>query len=151
MNTTRPGNLAFRQGLLFGLLLALFTIVFNVILSLAGLSTLFLGAIMMTFTGIGHLTSIVGLIVAILAYLVAGKRAAQQTGRVGTGALAGLWTGLISAVITWLYAFVYYATSPPPTTYPFSGLLLLSAILSIAVTLLFGAGIGALGGFLRKR
>ena len=74
MNTTRPGNLAFRQGLLFGLLLALFSIVFNVILSLAGLSTLFLGAIMMTFTGIGYLTSIVGLIVAILAYLAAGRR-----------------------------------------------------------------------------
>src|SRR5947209_16316716 len=106
MNTTLTGNPAFRQGLLFGLLLALFSIVLNVILSLAGLSTLFLGAIMMTFTSIGYLTSIVGLIVAILAYLATGRRAAQQTGRVGTGALAGLWTGFISAVITWLYAFV---------------------------------------------
>ena len=150
-NATRTGNPAFRQGLLFGLLLGIFSIVFNVILSLARLSPLFIGAIETTFTGIGLLISIVGLIVAILAYLLAGMRASQQTGRVGTGALAGLWTGLISAVITWLYAFVYYATSPPPTTYPFSVLLLLSAILSIPVTLLFGAGIGALGSLLRKR
>ena len=79
MNTTRPGNLAFKQGLLFGLLLALFSIVFNVILSLAGLSTLFLGAILMTFTGIGYFKSIVELIVAILASIYAAQHFAIDT------------------------------------------------------------------------
>jgi hypothetical protein len=148
-NTTRTGNPAFRQGLLFGILLGLFSIVFNVILSLARLSTLFNGAIQITFTGIGYLISIVGLIVAILAYLIAGRRASQQTGRVGTGALAGLWTGLIGAVITWGYAFVFFATSP--TNAPQLSGLILSAIVSIALTLLFGAGIGTPGGLLRKR
>ena len=64
---TRTGNPAFRQGLLFGILLGLFPIVFNVILSLAGLSALFIGAIEITFTGIGYFISIVELIVAILA------------------------------------------------------------------------------------
>src|SRR5438270_6278364 len=92
---TRTGNPAFRQGLLFGLLLGLFSIVLNVLLSLAGLSTWFIGAIESTFTGIGTFMSIVGLIVAILAYLFAGRRASQHTDQVGTGALAGLWTGLI--------------------------------------------------------
>jgi len=149
---TRPGNPAFRQGLLFGILLGLFSIVLNVILSLAGLSTLFIGAIEFTFTGIGNLISIGDLIVAILAYLLAGRRASQQTGQVGTGALAGLWTGLIGAVITWMYAFVFYATKgPSPTTAPPLSVMVLNALLSIAVTLLFGAGIGALGGLLRKR
>ena len=80
---TWTGKPAFRQGLLFGILLGLFSIVLNVMLSLAGLSTLFIGAIETTFTGSGLLISIVGLIVAILAYLLAGMRASQQTGRVG--------------------------------------------------------------------
>ena len=149
---TRTGNPAFRQGLLFGILLGLFPIVFNVILSLAGLSTLFIGALETTFTGIGHFISIVSLIVTILAYLLAGRRASQHTGKLGTGALAGLWTALIGAVITWVYAFVFYATKgPSPTIAPPLSAMVLYAILNIPVTLLFGAGIGALGGLLRKR
>jgi len=149
---TRIGNPAFRQGLLFGILLGLFSIVLNVILSLAGLSTLFIGALETTFTAIGNLINIVGLIVAILAYLFAGRRASQHTGQVGTGALAGLWTGLIGAVITCMYAFVFYATKgPSPTMVPPLSAMVLNAIVSIPVTLLFGAGIGALGGLLRKR
>src|SRR6266702_3080352 len=96
---TRTGNPAFRQGLLFSILLGLFSIVFNVILSLAGLSTLFIGA-----------------------------------------------------VITLMYAFVFYATKgPSPTIAPPLSAMVFNAILSIPVTLLFGAGIGALGGLLRKR
>ena len=149
---TRTGNPGFRQGLLFGILLGLFPIVFNVILSLAGLSTLFIGALETTFTGIGHFISIVSLIVTILAYLLAGRRASQHTGQVGTGALAGLWTALIGAVITLMYVFVFYATKgPSPTIAPPLSAMVFNAILSIPVTLLFGAGIGALGGLLRKR
>ena len=149
---TRTGNPAFRQGLLFGILLGLFPIVFNVILSLAGLSTLFIGALETTFTGIGHFISIVSLTVTILAYLLAGRCASQHTGKLGTGALAGLWTALIGAVITLMYVFVFYATKgPSPTIAPPLSAMVFNAILSIPVTLLFGAGIGALGGLLRKR
>lgn len=149
-NSTRTGNPAFRQGLLFGILLGIFSIVFNVILSLARLSILFIGAIMLVNTASGLLISMVGFLVAILAYLVAGMRATQQTGRVGTGALAGLWTGFISAVITWGYALVFYATAPTIAAPPLS-VMILNAVLSIALIVLFGAGIGALGGLLRKR
>jgi hypothetical protein len=138
------------QGLLFGILLGILTIVYNVILSLAGLSTLFIGAIMLVYTGSGLLISIVGFIVAILAYLVAGMRATQQTGRVGTGALAGLWSALIGAVITWVYALLFYATSSAIVAPPLS-VMVLDAILSIALTMLFGAVIGALGGLFRRR
>jgi hypothetical protein len=148
-NTTRTGNPAIRQGLLFGILLGLFSIVSNVVLRLARLSTLFIGAIQLGYTGSGLLIRSVGFIIAILAYLVAGRRATQQTGRVGTGALAGLWTGLIGAVITWGYALLFYATAPTITAPPLS--LMVFAILNIVLTLLFGAGIGALGGLLRKR
>jgi hypothetical protein len=149
-NSTRSGNPAFMQGLLFGILLGIFTIIYNVILSLAGLSTLFIGAIMLVYTGSGLLISIVGFIVAILAYLVAGMRATQQTGRVGTGALAGLWTALIGAVITWAYALLFYATAPTIAAPPLS-VMVLDAILSIALTLLFGTVIGSLGGLLKRR
>ena len=149
-NSTRSGNPAFRQGLLFGILLGIFTIVYNVILSLAGLSTLFIGAIMLVYTGSGILSSIVGFIVAMLAYLVAGIRATRQTGRMGTGALAGLWTALIGAVITWVYALLFYVTAPTIAAPPLS-VMGLDSILSIALTMLFGAVIGALGGLFRRR
>jgi len=69
---------------------------------------------------------------------------------VGTGALAGLLTALIGAVITWVYALLFYATAPTIAAPPLSEMIL-SAILSIALTLLFGAAIGALGGLLSKR
>ena len=149
-NSTPTGNPAFRQGLLFGILLGIFTIIYNAILSLAGLSTLFIGAIMLVYTGSGFLISMVGFIVAILAYVVAGMRATKQTGRVGTAALAGLWTALIGAVITWVYALLFYATTPAIAAPPLSEMVL-DAILSIALTMLFGAVIGALGGLFRKR
>ena len=148
-NSTRTRNPAVRQGLLFGILLGIFSIIFNVILSLAGLSTLFIGAIMLVNTGSGLLMSSVGFIIAVLAYLVSGLRAARQTGRVRTGALAGLWTALIGAVITWVYALLFYIA--PTITAPPLSVMFLNAILSIALTMLFGAVIGALGGLLRRR
>jgi hypothetical protein len=148
-NSKRTRNPAIKQGLLFGILLGIFTIVFNIILSLAGLSTLFIGAIMLVNTGSGLLISSVGFIAAILAYLVAGLRAARQTGRVRTGALAGLWTALIGAVITWVYALLFYIA--PTIIAPPLSVMFLNAILSIALTLLFGAAIGSLGGLLRRR
>jgi len=140
---TWTGNPAFRQGLLFGILLGLFPIVLNVMLSLAGLSTLFIGALETTFTGIGHFISIVSLIVTILAYLLAGRCASQHTGKLGTGALAGLGTALIGAVITLRYVCVFYATKgPSPTIAPPLSAMVINAILSIPVAVLAGACVG---------
>lgn len=149
-NYAHSGNPAFRQGLLFGLLLAFFTIVFNVILSLAGWSIWFIGVTMTTFTATGWFISIVGYVVAILAYLLAGKRAAQQTGRAGTAASAGLWVAFISAVITWAYSLVYYATTSVPV-HPFVvSEFVFGAVTTIILSMLFGAATGAIGGLLRK-
>jgi hypothetical protein len=69
---------------------------------------------------------------------------------VGTGALAGLWTALTGAVITWVYALLFYATTPTIDA-PLLSVMVLDAILSIALTMLFGAVIGALGGLFRRR
>ena len=105
---------------------------------------------MTTFTATGWFISIVGYVVAILAYLLAGKRAAQQTGRVGTGASAGLLTAFISAVITWAYSLVYYATTSAPI-HPFTvSEFVFGAITTMLLIMLFGAAIGAIGGLLRK-
>ena len=148
-NYMQRRNPAFKQGLLFGLLLALFTIVFNAILSLAGWSLWFIGVIMTTNNATGWFISIVGYVVAILAYLLAGKRAAQQTGRVGTGASAGSWAAFISTGIINAYSLVYYATTSAPV-HPFSvSEFVFSVVISIILSMLFGAAIGAIGGLLR--
>lgn len=148
-NYARKGNPALRQGLLFGLLLALFTIVFNALLSLVGWSIWFIGAIMTTNTATGRFISIVGLVATILAYLLAGRRAAQQTGRVGTGASAGAWAGFVSMIMIWVYALIYYATTSAPV-YPFvASVFVFGSVTSIVLSILFGAVIGALGGLLR--
>lgn len=150
-NYVRSRNPAFRQGLLFGFLLAVFTIVFNVLLSLVGWSIWFIGVTMTTFTATGRFISIVGYVVAILAYLLAGRRAAQQTGRVGTGASAGSWTAFISAVITYAYSLVYYATTAAPV-HPFVvSEFVIGAVIGVILTMLFGAAVGTIGGLLRKR
>ncbi|MEO8971015.1 MAG: hypothetical protein ABI406_05355 [Ktedonobacteraceae bacterium] len=149
-NYAYSGNPALRQGLLFGLLLTLFTIVFNAILSLVGWSIWFIGVTMTTNTATGRFISIVGFVVAVLAYLIAGRRAAQQTGRVGTGASAGSWAGFVAATITSVYSLIYYATTTTPV-HPFTvSEFVFSAVTSIILTMLGGAVIGALGGLLRK-
>lgn len=145
-NSTRTGNPAFRQGLLFGITLGIFFIVFNV----TKVGTLLAGALNLSSTGTGALISIVALIAAILAYLFAGIRASQQTGGVGTGALAGLWTGLISSVITWVDTLVFfYATHGGANQLLFQ--IAIFGTLSIALALVLGTGIGAIGGLVGKR
>lgn len=68
--------------------------------------TLLAGGIYLS-TGNGALIGIGGLLV----YLLAGLCASQHTGRVATRTLAGLWTGLISVVITWVYTIVFVSAS----------------------------------------
>jgi len=52
--------------------------------------------------GHGMVVTLIGIVVALIVYLLAGIRASQETGRVGTGAFAGLWTGVVSVIIGFL-------------------------------------------------
>jgi hypothetical protein len=159
---TGTGRAAFRQGLLYGLGLGVFFIICNVILSFAKSGTFLAGGIysyMSTSTGNGALFSIGGLLVQIVVFLLVGLRAAQLTGRVATGALAGLWTGLISAVITDAYAIVslFVSISPGQNTLAqqlsseFGIITIVFAIFGIVLALVIGLAIGALGGLIGKR
>lgn len=159
---TGTARVAFLQGLLYGLGLGVFFIICNVILSFAKSGTFLAGGIYSfssTSTGNSALFSIGGLLVQIVVYLLVGLRAAQLTGRVATGALAGLWTGLISAVITDAYAIVslFVSASPGQNTLAgqlsseFGFLTIVFAILGIVLALVLGIVIGALGGLIGKQ
>jgi hypothetical protein len=156
-NVTRTGKLALRQGLLFGLSLGIFFIMCNVMLSFAKLGILLAGGIYSsTNTSTGHALGSGGPLVEILVYLVAGVRTSRQTGRVATGTLAGVWTGLISAGMTFVYTIVFVFASGSLGQNSASGELFailapLVGILGIGLAVGLGAGIGALGGLIGKR
>ena len=73
----RVRNPALRQGLIFGIILGV------ILLALSFISTNFF----------------ITLALILLAAFLAGRRASQETGRITTGTLAGLWTGLIGIFI----------------------------------------------------
>lgn len=78
----RVRNPALRQGLLFGIVLGVILVGLNFVIS--------------------GLIIIVGL--TILAALIAGMRASRETGKLTTGTLAGLWTGLFGTLILSIFS-----------------------------------------------
>jgi hypothetical protein len=73
----------FQQGLIWGILLGIVDVILGLIGTLAHVSVL----------------GILALIIGLVTYLFVGLRASQGTGKTGTGALVGLFTGLFSAII----------------------------------------------------
>lgn len=90
----RTGVPALKYGILFGLLLGAFQVVLTYLTNYLNLGNF---ALYITITGV---------VVALIVYLLAGIRASQETGRMGTGAFAGLWTGVVSAIIGFLGALL---------------------------------------------
>jgi len=111
--------------------------------------------------------SVMFLIVTIALNLLAGVRASQQTGRVSTGALAGLIVELISSVFgtikilanifvfdTLLHRWLLQATSEHAqqfNTNQFVTFVIAEIIIGFVVIPLLGAMIGAIGGLIGKR
>jgi hypothetical protein len=145
----RVRNPALRQGLIFGIIL-------GVIL----LAVSFIGFNNLTFT----------LILCLLAAFIAGMRASQETGRITTGTLAGLWTGLIGTFIPSIILITLFLINIDTyrknaqtianqqhlhITYTNSLLLeglLINFFLLLVVGVLFGTCGGAVGGvFVRRR
>ncbi len=75
---------AFRIGLLFGVILGVILIALN-----------FAGRLL----NVGFLFFVLGIILSLVAYFFAGFRASSQSGKISTGLLAGMWTGLISMIM----------------------------------------------------
>ncbi|GHO85818.1 hypothetical protein [Dictyobacter formicarum] len=117
--------------------------------------------------------SLVGILLAFFFYFLAGFQAAQSTGRVGTGAFAGLWTAIISALISLIGAYALATVNidtfrqvgravledasrrlnqPMPTTADqfLLGAVTISGLGGFALSMIIGLLIGALGGLLGR-
>ena len=83
------------------------------------------------------------------AFLLAGLFAAKHTGKVSTGALAGLWAGFISNIIYWVIPlfFVVFTMGNDAALISAGILLILTSPVQVAI----GSGLGALGGLLGRR
>jgi hypothetical protein len=92
--TSRVSNPALRQGLFFGIILAI---------------------ILIGFSFISNFLGILGTLIVFALYLVfaflAGRRASQSTGRLTTGVIAGLLTGVISALINSIVSAIFVASN----------------------------------------
>jgi hypothetical protein len=154
-SASRPGHPALREGLLFGIILGIFEIVAGIVQNFVVLHSL------------DTVFSVMFLILTIALNLLAGIRASQQTGRVSTGALAGLIVELISSVFssikiladifvfdTLLHRWLLQATSGQAqlfNTNQFASFVMAEIVIGFVVIPLLGAMIGAIGGLIGKR
>jgi hypothetical protein len=150
--STAPRRIARRQGLIFGGILGIIAVIINACLVVAiGNYSLSPGAYLSS-------TNVFTYLLALLAFFFAGWRAAQQTGRVDIGGLAGFWAGVVAAVVVVLIDVVLNLSSLSEYGYGISGRSLVALIFSVVLVagrdavlaLLLGAGLGALGGFIGR-
>ena len=115
---------------------------------------------------LGSLKTILDVLVWLIGFFVLGLFAARQTGRVRTGALVGLVAGLIGGLIgRVLFVIIQIATNGQQITQalnqagiPLGELntasvvgIVIALVVLVALELGLGAGIGALGGLVRRR
>ncbi len=145
-SASRPSHPALREGLVFGVTLGIIAITGNLLQNFVVSDIL------------GNIIGVMSLIVTIALNLLAGVRASQRTGRVRTGALAGLIMELISSLFgaililtkvfvfdTALHHILSHATSEQAQQ------LITVYSISFVVFLLLGAVIGAIGGLIGRR
>jgi hypothetical protein len=154
-NASHTGHPALREGLIFGTISGILEIVSGLLQGVAGLHIL------------NTVSSVLFLILFIAFNLQAGVRASQQTGRVSTGAYAGLIVELTSAVFgffgflanifvynTILHTWFLQATSGHDQQFylnQFAIIAISEIIMSFVVFPLLGAVIGAIGGAIGTR
>jgi hypothetical protein len=150
-STSRPGHPALREGLVFGVTLWIITLP---------------AALLPNFVPTNSLVTILGalsFLVAIALNLFAGVRASQRTGRVRTGALAGVIMGLISSLLGTITSLITFFVFDTPLHHIFSDatsaqvqqiitVWIISFVIGFVVGLpLQWAGIGAIGGLIGRR
>jgi hypothetical protein len=97
---------AFRIGLLFGIILAVIMIAFNFAEQFAK-DVIGRGGLILT---------ILTIIISLAAYFFAGFRASSQSGKVSTGLLAGMWTGIISSLVNGIASVLLTIPNLPELT-----------------------------------
>src|SRR5260370_10980712 len=151
--TSRVSNPALRQGLFFGIILAIILIGFSFISNFLG----FLGPL------------IVFALYLVFAFL-AGQRASQSTGRLTTGVIAGLLTGVVSTVINYIIYVIFLslnfdtilksfkasakAQGQNPNSITSSSIIttiVINILINIVLAILLGLAGGAFGGNIGRR
>lgn len=145
-SASRPGHPALREGLVFGVTLGIIASTGNLLQNSVGSDML------------GNIIGVLLLMVTIALNLLAGIRASQRTGRVGTGALAGLIMQLISflfgVILILTKMFVFDTILHPILSHATSELdqqFIMVYSISFVVVLLLGAVLGAMGGLLGSK
>jgi hypothetical protein len=162
------GNPAIRQGLIFGGIAAALSVVSTLIrFATGGAATTNPASVSGTLTGLGC----VFFLITLALFLVAGMQASAQTGRTGTGAIAGLIAGVISGLAATILGIITILLTPHArlqditqsigansgTQIPAGQLraaIIIAAIIVYVFVILFelglGAGLGALGGLIGR-
>ncbi len=158
----RRGSPALKFGILFGILLGAFQVVLTLLTKYLNLGSFAL------FITLG------GFVLALIVYLLAGIRASQETGMMGTGAFAGLWTGVVSAIIGFLGALLLaylnlgtlrqqataaaqaaanqtHQALPVTTDQLLLSTAAVTALIGLVVSILLGLIVGAIGGVIGRR
>jgi len=168
------GRVAFRYGLIIGSILAVVEAIIQVITAFysVGLYESMRSASSspdMAGSLISLAIGIVGFLLGLTAYFVAGILSARQTGRTSTGVFAGMWVGAFYGVIDCIVSVILlFTVSLGPTidyynrmhtsTLPIEQFRtvtiatgLIGSLIGIALAVGYGAGLGALGGLIGKR
>jgi hypothetical protein len=161
------GNIALRYGLIFGLSLAAIEaiiLVINALVSNTNADSIRSGGNAGAAIGLALIFSGIGFLLGLAAYFVSGIMAAGKTGRVATGTLAGLWTGLFYGIIGFIVNLAVFFTITLPKVEALSSSLyngdayktglvfgtVGGSVFGVDLAVGYGAGLGALGGLIGK-
>lgn len=172
METRNSGHPAVRYGLIFGGLLALISIANTVFQQVTGLNRISVTTVNgvptanTSVVGPAFLLGCVGFLLTLGLTFLAGMIAAKQTGKTGTGAIAGLIAGLVGAVVGGIVGVVTALSrineitqttaaqtsvlSPGTVQAIVIGGAIFGFIFALALNAGIGAGMGALGGLVGK-
>ena len=155
----KSGKIAFRYGLIFGIgLFVIAAILFS------------LGTFLFFNSDFSIVFSLIYWLIGLVAFFLGGMFAAQKTGKVSTGTIAGLWAGIFDgalyAILAIIVFFTYSLSRLPADTLGTSSsaagistetaqqLVVATAvvgqILALLIAIGLGAGIGALGGLVGR-
>ena len=153
----RRGRPSIQQGLIFGVIVGVLFAIDTILGNVANVGAA------------AGIISILLFLVELFLYAVAGFRASAQTGRVGTGTLAGLFTGLTGGIIGFIVTVIVAITNinvlrqrsqatanalhlhvQYTNSFVLSGVVI-GALLGIALAIGLGAAFGAIGGAIGRR
>jgi hypothetical protein len=160
----KSGNPAVRWGLIFGGIIAVLSLLGDGLRFATGGGESFAGA----GGGIGILVGVLLFLIGLALFFVAGMFAARDTGRTGTGSIAGLIAGLVGGAIGAIATIIILLTLPASvfqtvtannpgtnisgdqlhTIFIVGGVI--GAVIGLLINAGIGAGVGALGGLAGK-